>query len=77
MKLVENWKSAWKWFSVQFVAVAGAIQLTVLAFPDALKGWLPDWVTHALALGLLVAAVFGRLVNQSKPEGNWAENEHI
>ena len=68
MKLVENWKSAWKWFSVQLVAIAGSVQLAVLAFPDELKGWLPDWLTHALALGLLCAAVFGRLIDQSKAD---------
>jgi len=64
MKLVANWKSAWKWFSVQFVAAAGAIQLSVLAFPDSVRAWLPDWLTHALAVALLVAAVLGRLVDQ-------------
>lgn len=66
MKLLDNWKDAWKWFSVQLVAVAGTIQLTVLAFPDELKGWLPDWATHALALGVLGMAVFARLIDQKK-----------
>jgi hypothetical protein len=64
MKLVANWKSAWKWFSVQFVAAAGAIQLSVLAFPDSMRTWLPDWLMHMLAVALLVAAVLGRLVDQ-------------
>jgi len=67
MKLVDDWKSAWKWFSVQFVAAAGAVQLSVLAFPDSMRAWLPDWLTHLLAVGLLMAAVFGRLVDQKKP----------
>ena len=66
MKLVPNWKSAWKWLSVQFVAAAGAVQLSVLAFPDSMRGWLPDWLTHLLAVGLLLAAVLGRLVDQNK-----------
>ena len=67
MKLVDDWKSAWKWFSVQFAAAAGAVQLSVLAFPDSMRAWLPDWLTHLLAVGLLMAAVFGRLVDQKKP----------
>jgi hypothetical protein len=66
MKLVANWKSAWKWFSVQFVAAAGAVQLSVLAFPETVRGWLPDWLTHLLAIVLLLAAVLGRLVDQKK-----------
>jgi hypothetical protein len=67
MKLVDDWKSAWKWFSVQLVAAATAVQLSVLAFPDGMRGWLPDWLTHVLAVVLLAAAVFGRLVDQKKP----------
>lgn len=67
MKLVANWKSAWKWFSVQFVAAAGAVQLSVLAFPDSIRAWLPDWLTHLLAVALLVAAVAGRLIDQKRP----------
>ncbi len=64
MKLVDDWKSAWRWLSVQFVAAAGAVQLSVLAFPDSMRAWLPDWLTHLLAMALLVAAVVGRLVDQ-------------
>ena len=64
MKLVAEWKSAWKWFSVQFVAAAGAVQLSVLAFPDTIRTWLPDWLTHVLAIALLSAAALGRLVDQ-------------
>ena len=66
MKLVANWKSAWKWFSVQFVAAAGAVQLSVLAFPDTVRAWLPDWLTHVLAVLLLLAAALGRLVEQKE-----------
>ncbi len=64
MRLVDDWKSAWKWLSVQFVAAAGSVQLAVLAFPDTLRQYLPDWVTHLVAVGLLAAAVLGRLVDQ-------------
>ena len=62
MKLVANWKSAWKWF----VAAAGAVQLSVLAFPDTVRAWLPDWLTHVLAVLLLLAATLGRLVEQKE-----------
>lgn len=64
MKLVDDWKSAWKWLSVQFVAAAGSVQLAVLAFPDTLRQYLPDRITHLVAVLLLGAAVLGRLVDQ-------------
>jgi hypothetical protein len=66
MKLVADWKSAWAWFSVQFVAAAGAVQLSLLAFPDEVRAWLPDWLTHLMAMVLLVAAVLGRLIDQKR-----------
>jgi hypothetical protein len=66
MKLVADWKSAWTWFSVQFVAAAGAVQLSLLAFPDEVRAWLPDWLTHLMAMVLLVAAVLGRLIDQKR-----------
>ena len=66
MKLVDNWRQSWKWFSVQFVAAATAVQLSVLAFPDSMRAWLPDWLMHVLAVVLLAAAALGRLVDQKK-----------
>jgi hypothetical protein len=64
MRLVTGWKSAWKWLSVQFVAAAGTVQLSVLAFPETIRQYLPDWLTHVLAVVLLAGAVVGRLVDQ-------------
>ncbi len=66
MKLVENWKSAWKWFSIQIAVVGAAVQGAVLAFPN-LKDWLGDGVTHLVGLAILVGLVGGRLVDQTKP----------
>ena len=66
MKLVDNWKSAWKWVSVQIAIVAAALQASIIAIPD-LDKWLGDAVTHLVGLVLLVSIVLGRLVDQSKP----------
>jgi hypothetical protein len=67
MKLVENWRKAWKWFSVQIALVGLAVQGAVLAFPD-LKSWLGDTATHCVGLLILVGLIGGRLVDQKKPE---------
>lgn len=67
MKLVENWRTAWKWVSVQVAILAGALQAAMLAFPT-IKDWLSDEVAHAVGLILIVAIVAGRLVDQKKPE---------
>lgn len=66
MKLVENWRQAWKWLSIQITAVGIALQAAVLAFPD-IKNWLGDGVSHCVGLLILVGIGLGRLKDQSKP----------
>lgn len=66
MKLVDNWRHAWKWVSIQIAIVAAALQAAILAIPD-LDKWLGDAVTHWVGLVMLVSIVLGRLVDQSKP----------
>lgn len=67
-RLVHDWHRCWRWFSMQLMAAAGAVQVTVLSLP---KEWqemyVPDAVMHALVLALLVGAGMGRVVDQEKP----------
>ena len=60
MKLVPNWTAAWKWFSVQAIALAAIWE----GMPLDAKAVIPEpygaWVT----LALLVAAGLGRMVDQ-------------
>ncbi len=66
LKLIADWHQAWKWLSVQFIAMAGAVQLALLSFPDMLRAYVPDSWMHVIVLGLLAAAVLGRIVDQPK-----------
>lgn len=67
MKLVENWKDAWKWLSVHF---ASLLIIWTMTSPEdqavllSLLGWAPETVTRLLA----VATLAGRLVGQTKKE---------
>lgn len=70
MKLLPNWQDAWKWFSVQVIAAATAIQLSFLALPDSIRSAIPDKVMHWVAIALLVVAALGRIVDQSKPNAS-------
>jgi hypothetical protein len=64
MKLIENWKDAWRWFSVQSMAISGAALAGWAMFPDDLKAALPaEWVA-GFAVGVLVFGIVGRLVDQ-------------
>lgn len=60
MRLVPNWQAAWKWLSVQFIALAAMWESlpaeAVAVVPDPYSGWI--------TLALLVLAGIGRMVDQ-------------
>ena len=60
MKLVSNWKSAWKWISVQFIALAALWESIPIEAKAVLEPSTQSWIT----LGLLVAAGLGRMIDQ-------------
>ncbi len=65
-RLVENWKGAWRWFSLQAMALVVAVQGAWAAMPDDLKTHFPAWLVTAVSVGLLLLGIGGRLVKQNK-----------
>ncbi len=65
MKLVANWKRAWRWISVQTMVLAGALQGAWMFVPDDLRASIPQNVVQGFTLVLLVLGVVGRLVDQT------------
>lgn len=63
--LVDNAKNAWRWLSVQAMALAGAVQATWLALPDDMKASIPSSYVQYLTLALVLLGIGGRLVKQS------------
>lgn len=72
MKLVENWREAWKWYSEwAFMAIATIASFVVYLTPEMLSArvlFLPDW-TWAQVIASIIAllAVTGgvaRLISQ-------------
>ena len=66
MRLVEEWKGAWRWFSLQAMALTAAIQAAWAAMPDDLKQHIPARAVTAVSIGLLLLGIGGRLVLQRK-----------
>ncbi len=66
LKLVENWKLAWKWLSVQLAIIAAAGQLIMASMPQ-LKEWLSDDTQHIIGAVIILCIVGGRLIDQNKP----------
>jgi len=67
MKLLQDWKQAWKWFSMQAMAIVIVMLAAWAAMPDDLKDALPHWVVALIAATVLLLGIAGRLVDQSKP----------
>jgi hypothetical protein len=64
MKLVDDAKRAWRWFSVQCMFAAGALQGAWEMAPDDLKAGMPPKLVTIVTVTLLVLGIAGRLVKQ-------------
>jgi hypothetical protein len=70
MKLIPNWRKAWRMLSMQAMAAAAILQTAWETNPDAIRAVLPSawvpWVTVAL----LLFGMAGRVVQQRKVTGS-------
>lgn len=66
MKLIEGWKSAYRFISVQAMVLAGAIQGAWLFIPDDLRSTIPQSWLQGITITLMVMGVAGRLVKQKE-----------
>jgi len=64
MKLVDDWKQAWKWYSVQGPAIGLALIAAWSALPDEFKASFTAGQLQVAGAVLLVLTVGGRLVAQ-------------
>lgn len=69
MTWVPNVRRAWRWWSVQAMVLAGAVQTTWLALPDDMRASIPPAWVSALTIALLVLGTLGRLVDQGGGDG--------
>jgi len=65
MNLIPDWKKAYRFFSLQAMAIATAILGAWMVLPDDLQATLPGWIPKAAAIVALVCGMVGRLVSQS------------
>lgn len=64
MKLVDDWKDAWKWISLNCMAIAGALQGAWVYVPEDMRAELPKNLVHGITLILLICGIAGRLIKQ-------------
>lgn len=71
MKLIPNWRRAWRMFSVQAQAAGIAAIAGWQALPDDLRALVPQPLAIGLAVALLVLGIIGRLIDQPKTREPW------
>lgn len=66
MKLIPDWKDAWKWFSVQALAVLVALPLVWASLPADLKAFVPDGWERWILIAVAAAGLIGRIIDQNR-----------
>lgn len=66
MKLVSDWKQAYKWISVNCMTIAAAVQGAWVYIPEDLKTSAPRNLVTIITVSLLVLGVVGRIIDQEK-----------
>lgn len=64
MRIVPNWRRAWRWFSVQAMGLSAAGSAAWLAVPEDLRAAVPSEYLAAAAGTLAVLGMIGRFVDQ-------------
>lgn len=68
MRLVDDWKQAYRFASVNCMALATAIQGAWMSLDDDMRSQLPKDAIHIATIAILIAGITGRMVKQSSPQ---------
>lgn len=66
-KLLDDWKQGWRWFSVQAMILAAALQGVWCTLDASQKAALEPYQTK-ITMAILILGVIGRLVRQEPPK---------
>ncbi len=67
MKLKTDWRSAWRWYSMQAMALATALIGAWAALPDEWRQSVPEGLVQGITLVTLALGMVGRLLTQDPP----------
>ena len=66
MKLINNWKNIWKWYSTHAVVIYTALVSYYAQMPAVDKASLPLWVIYLIQAVIVVSFIVGRLIKQEQ-----------
>ena len=67
IRLVADWRRAWRWYSVNMPSLAAALLATWAIIPEKMQDSFSPTELKVFAVSLLVLGVLGRLVDQTPP----------
>ena len=67
MKLIDDWRRAWRFFSVKLQGGVVALAAGWAVMPQEWKDAVPKWVLVACAGAFAIATIGGRVVQQKEP----------
>lgn len=68
LRLVDDWRDAWRWYSTHCALIAFALQATWMELPPEFKASTPAWAIHAMTMVALMLGFIGRLIEQPRRE---------
>lgn len=68
MKLIPNWRRAWRMLSVRAMTLAAVVQVVWETHPEAIKAVVPPAWVPWITVGVLMFGIAGRLVQQPKAQ---------
>lgn len=69
MKLIDDWKNAWRWASINCMALAASVQGAWMYIPDDLRDNVPHHLASAITLVLLALGIIGRITQKGNTNG--------
>jgi anti-sigma-K factor RskA len=64
MKLIDNWRSAWKMYSVQALAIIAALPVVWASLPDEWRAEVPSEWLKVMVVVVALAGILGRIIDQ-------------
>lgn len=68
VKLIPNWRQAWRWYSVNCSMLSVAVLAAWAALPEAMQNSFSPLELKASAIVLTLLGIGGRFVDQQKAE---------
>lgn len=64
MRLIKDWKSAWRWYSIHAMLWPAAVVGAWTFLPESLQDQIPHRVMAWLGVSVLLSGIVGRLIDQ-------------